>query len=261
MAKAETRKLFTTWHKKLGIFSAAFLIFLSITGVLLNHAHDLKLDTNDVNAPFLLEIYGVELPEVTAVELAHNWLSHQEEVLYFGYDEFAECKGEFLGAVSLPDYWIAVCGLEIQLYTYTNQLVERAGPMHGLPQPIVQVGKCNNSLCVSDGTDSYQLNADEMTWAQVQYPVGKVLQWVELTEPPLHVLAQVQSNRHGGEITWERVVMDLHAGRFLGGVGPLFMDAVALLFIVLAVTGIILWMQKNKRSGQRREKGRRKLKE
>lgn len=259
MAKAEFRKLFTAWHKKLGIFSAAFLIFLSITGVLLNHAHDLSLDSNDVNAPFLLELYGVELPEVTAVELAHNWLSHQEGVLYFDYNEFGVCKGDFVGAVSLPDYWIAVCTLEIQLFTYTNQLVERAGPVQGLPQPVERVGKCYNSLCLFDGSQIFQLDADAMAWMAVDYSEGKALQWVALTEPPLHVLAQVQYNRHGGEITWERVVMDLHAGRFLGSVGPLFMDAVALLFIVLAITGIVLWAQKSRKGASR--KGKQKSRE
>lgn len=254
MAKADSRKLVTYWHKKLGIFSALILIFLSVTGVLLNHAHHLRLDSNDVNTPFLLELYGVKLPEVTAVELSHNWLSHQEGVLFFGYDEFGQCRGDFVGAVSLPEYWVAGCSKELQLFTYSNQLIEKVSVLQGLPQPVESIGVCLDGLCVSDGQTAFRFDDEEFTWAPVNYSSGEHLVWSELTVPPLHVLAQVQSSRHGGEITWERVVMDLHAGRFLGSMGPLFMDLSALMFIVLAISGVILWSKKSRRTTRRAQK-------
>ena len=38
-------------------------------------------------------------------------------------------------------------------------------------------------------------------------------------------------------ISWERLLLDLHAARFLGPLAGLFSDLMALLIVVLAVTG------------------------
>lgn len=258
MAKRDSRKLITSWHKKLGIISAAFLIFLSLTGVLLNHAHQLKLDANDVGAPFILELYGIEMPEVSAVQLPQNWLSSQEGILYFGYEKLAKCSGDLVGAVPLQDFWIAVCSAELQLYTYSNQLIERVGVLHGLPQPIERAGVCHDAFCLDTGAAVLKLDVEALAWSELEVAEG-IVDWSEVMQPPLHVLSQVQRHRHGGEITWERVVMDLHAGRFLGPLGPLFMDLMALLFIVLAVTGLVLWSKKGRKSNRQRTRNRHKV--
>ena len=42
-------------------------------------------------------------------------------------------------------------------------------------------------------------------------------------------------------LNWQRFLLDLHAGRIAGLAGQLIMDLAALILIVLAVTGTVIW--------------------
>ena len=48
-------------------------------------------------------------------------------------------------------------------------------------------------------------------------------------------------------ISWERWLQDLHSGRFFGPVGIWVMSLAALIFIVLAFTGLLVWLSTLKR--------------
>ena len=39
----------------------------------------------------------------------------------------------------------------------------------------------------------------------------------------------------------EQIVLDLHSGRLFGNIGVLVMDLVAILLIILSITGFIAW--------------------
>ena len=47
------------WHRSIGALAALFLLMLAITGILLNHNLDLKLEQRHLDWPWLLEHYGV----------------------------------------------------------------------------------------------------------------------------------------------------------------------------------------------------------
>ncbi|MGD2130714.1 MAG: hypothetical protein PVJ17_15530, partial [Lysobacterales bacterium] len=51
-----------------------------------------------------------------------------------------------------------------------------------------------------------------------------------------------------GMITWERLLLDLHAARFLGPMTALFTDLMAGLILFLAGSGIWLWWLKRQRA-------------
>ena len=50
------------WHRKLGIIAAFFIIFLSITGVALNHTTTLSLAHEPISNTWLLDHYGIAPP-------------------------------------------------------------------------------------------------------------------------------------------------------------------------------------------------------
>jgi hypothetical protein len=47
----------------------------------------------------------------------------------------------------------------------------------------------------------------------------------------------------GRGLSVERVIADLHSGRVIGIVGPFVMDVVAVLLIVLSLSGLLLWLR------------------
>jgi hypothetical protein len=44
-------------------------------------------------------------------------------------------------------------------------------------------------------------------------------------------------------LNWERVILDAHSGRLFGNLGVWFMDIVALMLILLSVSGIYIWLK------------------
>jgi hypothetical protein len=52
-----------------------------------------------------------------------------------------------------------------------------------------------------------------------------------------------------GDIHWERVLFDVHSGRLFGRYGPWLMDIMAVLFVVLAVSGLVMARRRHHRRG------------
>ena len=50
------------WHRKLGIVAAFFLIFLSLSGIALNHTDTLSLAHSPIKNSWLLDHYGIASP-------------------------------------------------------------------------------------------------------------------------------------------------------------------------------------------------------
>ena len=44
-------------------------------------------------------------------------------------------------------------------------------------------------------------------------------------------------------LTVERIVLDAHSGRLFGDIGVFFMDIVAVLLILLSLSGLYIWLR------------------
>lgn len=53
-------------------------------------------------------------------------------------------------------------------------------------------------------------------------------------------------------LTVDRVILDIHSGRFFGTLGPWVMDAMAVLFIILSVTGVYMWWHRSRELKRKR---------
>ena len=49
-------------------------------------------------------------------------------------------------------------------------------------------------------------------------------------------------------LTLDRVILDIHTGRFFGDAGRIVMDIVALAMLLLSLTGVCLWFGRRKQS-------------
>ena len=64
------------WHRKLGIVAAFFLIFLSISGIALNHTEEFSLGHIPVSSSLLLDHYGIQAPKQV-----HHYIVTTRQVL------------------------------------------------------------------------------------------------------------------------------------------------------------------------------------
>ncbi len=236
----------TKWHKRLGLVSAVFVLLLSFTGILLNHTSALHLGKTFVSAPWVLSVYSVESPNIRAFAMNENFVSQAGKAIYFDNQRVWVCDGSLQGALIADDYWVALCSESLALFSFDNVLIETIDVTYGLPVPILRVARCGEGVCIKTKNQALALDFDSLAWTPID-DLGLV--WLIPSQAPEALRRDISLQAKQRVITLEKVVLDLHAGRFLGGLGPFIMDVVAICFCLLAGTGIYMWSRKrNKRS-------------
>ena len=77
-------------HRYIGLIICIFLVLLSITGIFLNHTEDLKLSERHLKWPWLMKIYGFEVPQVDQhFEVGDHFISnYQGQIFIDGQSSF-----------------------------------------------------------------------------------------------------------------------------------------------------------------------------
>lgn len=238
------RKTVTEWHKRIGLISAVVVILLSLTGILLNHTDGLGLDRSYISNSSLLKLYKVPEPQITNFALRETWLSASDSHIYLNGERLEACEGKLVGAIVLEEYWVLGCSEGIALFTPDNELIEVVDASSGLPLPINKIGICHPNACIDGHGNIHELDIEAMTWQTLKRRVA--VDWSKPSKAPKNIMKAVTRKAMSEVISWEKLVLDIHAGRFLGNVGPWLLDLFALFCCFFAVTGIYIWNSKRK---------------
>lgn len=238
-------------HRQLGMALAFFIIFLSITGILINHGNSLQLDKTKVSLSWLHDHYNISAPEhfdkYAITELAHIvvagkqvWLDEQ---LLFTSQYEVNSAGKWL------QFIIITTTNSLHLYNSVGELVDVMDTSAGLPQGILQLAVNNSQISLRTDNGIYQSNDELYSWQltahkssekNITSPVNNWFNTTKLTDQE----KQFYQQKYRSQIlTWERIILDLHSGRFFANMGVLFMDLVALFLILLSLTGIYIWVR------------------
>ncbi|MDF1644822.1 MAG: PepSY-associated TM helix domain-containing protein [Pseudomonadales bacterium] len=234
------------WHRRLGLILVLFLVLLATTGILINHSDQLDID-QPVRNSAVLSWYGVDSPDqVTGIQTPLGWFSQMGTGIYQQKKRIAQCdEATFVGALALPNQFILACEQVLFVLDESGQVEEKLDALFGLPVPINGLSKNDsNEVLIRVGIDKsssqvYKLNLEMAQWAIVT-PVGQY-EWPSLLAIPSDLQAALLSDYRGTDISWERVLLDLHSGRLFGSVGNWLMDIVAVLILLLASSGLRLW--------------------
>ena len=244
MIHKKWRAVLWRWHRRLGITFLIFIIWLSASGILLNHTDDLGLAEQPVHQQFLLSLYGIERPAIHSYQIAGQWISHSGEHLYRNSTQITHCAGTFSGIAlapatdGSPNIIAAACGDEIALFTAQGELVERINASYALPRPLQSLGQCETAkqeICFSANNRSFMLNVNDVVWAESTQNINPSA----TSQLPSNLQKALEQSALS--LDWEKVILDLHAGR-LFGLGPWLMDIVGVLFIVLGLSGLGIWL-------------------
>ncbi|WP_370979318.1 PepSY domain-containing protein [Agaribacterium sp. ZY112] len=252
MRKKHFRRLARRWHKRAGLMSAVVVLLLSITGILLNHTDALRLAKFKVSSPWLLSLYGQEVPEFRSYSLAPDGkvllVSALSTHVYVEAKPLYQCSQTLVALSAFKGSLAVACRQSLALFDAQLNLVDVSDIYSGLPAPIESMGRCDQHFCIVSAAGQYALNSDTMQWQ----PSQANLSLTPVQATPAWVKKQVMASYGASELSWERVVLDLHAGRFLGSIGPFIMDLIALLFILAAVSGVYMWLGQNKKAAKKR---------
>ena len=207
------------WHRRVALAVCLWLLVLAGSGLLINHAHGWGLDRSSLAFSLQRLFYGIERDgEGLCTEAAIPG---------------PDCAGVF-ARLSLASGELLLGGDALFLIDEHGVLLERLAAAN--------FGLSGFEAGLLDGQDVYLRDT-----RQVVRTDPELLDWQALDSAAAEALAggEWQVRVEGGvSISWERFLLDLHAARFLGPLASVFTDLMAILALLLALSGIWFWWLK-----------------
>ncbi|MBQ0840991.1 MAG: PepSY domain-containing protein [Gammaproteobacteria bacterium] len=248
------------WHGRVGVLAASFVLLLAFTGLCLNHVSSWGFDSKALRSPALLGLYGMaESGTLVSYPLADGYISESNGQLFYQDDEIARCDGALVGAVTISveasAQIVIACERQLLLFSPTFQLIEQIGPALGLPLAVQRVGLVDGQLLIATSAGLFFSDLNALSWISVneegseaenENAVASATQWSQAAVAPERLSLALAGRIDSEDITYERLLLDIHSGRILGEWGVYLVDAMAILFMLLALSGVYIWLQGKK---------------
>ena len=228
---------------RLGLAAMVFFLLLAVTGVVLNHSTELGLDNRYVHASWVARWYGIsaEAPRHTFRAGVHDLIAANGRWALDGRisgDKFPEP----IGLVELPDMVVVAGSTSLYLYGKDGALIDRL-ERSALPAvPVQAIGAGASQLVLRTASGTFESSnalswqrapRDGIAWSSpADLSVDERERYARLLEPGVSV---------------ERILLDLHSGRFGGRYGPLLVDLLAVFLGVLSLSGAWLFFKRKHR--------------
>jgi len=242
--KTFRRQLFFL-HRYLGIASALFVTLLAVTGLMLNHTEQLHLDERKVQWAPLLSWYGIEVPKPgNSVVVNGQRLTDFAGQLYLNEQPVTQSTGKLIGAIAMPQFFVAAYESELLLVTPYGELVERLNGLAGVPTPVLAIGvQTKKHLPVlRSGVGEFIADQELFEWRTLDRVEN--ISWSQSQMVPPDVEQRLRALYSGEGLNLESVILDLHSGRIMGSLGVLVMDLAAMTLLLLVGIGVWLWIRR-----------------
>jgi len=227
------------WHRRLGVLAAAFVLMLSVTGIVLNHSPALGLDRTFVDWPWLSRAYGDGSADLPAYQPGQNWVFRAANGrVYFNTIEVAPCSGHLVGALLVGELFIAACAEELLLITPDGELLEAVNTSAGLPVPVLGVGLVEADAVLQTSAGWWLADLDSIDFSEPA-AAGALIQQHAPGVLPDVIRDDIPAQESW--LSWERLLLDLHSGRVAGPLGVLLVDLVGVVLAILAMSGLAMW--------------------
>lgn len=229
------------WHRTLGLAAALLVVFLSVTGVMLNHGPALDLDRRTTDSRWLLDWYGLGLKgEIVSYRAGDQWVTWSDNHLFLDGRAVAEHAARPTGVARSKGVIAAATRAEVFLLTPEGDLIERLTGA-AVPGSIARMGvTAAGQVIVETDAGRFGAKTDFLGWTRTD----GTARWSVPAPTPAPIRQKVLVDYRGHGLSWSRVLLDLHSGRLFGAWGPLVMDVTAIILVILAVTGLVNWRRR-----------------
>jgi hypothetical protein len=234
-------------HRYGGIISAVLIIFICVTGLAHNHTDDLELGSVPVDAEWLLDAYGIATPPLNSFAFGTVAASQIDSNLYYGTTALPGNFSALTGVIQSGDRVIIATTNKLLLLTRSGESIETLEAYMGIPAGIHRIGlDAEQGTVLSTASGDWHSDSELTNWEMLTDT--KTTVWSEPVALPADLQQQLKMLYRGQGLSVERVLLDLHSGRIFGLAGPLLADLVAVVFILLALTGIWMWFKTRRKS-------------
>lgn len=229
-------------HRYIGLTSALVLLMLAITGIALNHTDDLKLDSQMIQSKTILDWYGIKSPDnLNSFATNNHWLTQINQQIYFDNTLQLQKNEPLLGAVETDEFIVTALSNSLLLLSLQGELIEQSRlnaiekiGLDSQQRIVIKTGK--EVIFSDDGLLSWQLHNNEN------------IKWSIASKIPATIAQNIKNNFRSSILPLERVLLDIHSGRFFGYIGVIIVDISGVLLIILVLSGSAIWLKHKLRS-------------
>jgi hypothetical protein len=217
------KQITARWHRRMALFVSLWLVVLAASGMAINHAHGLGLDRRPLPDNLQSLVYGIKAKPAPFCDSA----------AILGTD----CASVF-AQLPLPAGRLLVSGRDLFLLSAEGQLLEKLSvSLFGLDSLNAVLAR-DAHIYLRDASRTVRTDEEFLQWDVLSPEAAG-----SLTADPWQVRANSPDT-----VSWERLLLDLHAARFLGPFAQWFNDLVAVLILLLALSGMRMF--RLRRNGQ-----------
>ncbi len=239
------RKHLSKWHRRAGIFAALIAIYLSITGLMLNHSHDLGLDTARLQSGLLLKWYGVKLPDGLHVQTEKDKVYMLGTSLFLNNRNLGQYDSALSGAAEHGQLLVIALKDSLLILSQQGDLIETLTLSSGLPGKVDHLASIDGQLIIQSGAEIYRSDNELLSWRrEVQLPAPP--NWSKTEPLTAETVERLMPLLPAYGPSWERVLQDLHSGRFFGLPGTLLIDLTGIILLLLSISGIVSFTLRKK---------------
>ncbi len=228
------------WHRRIGLLASTFIIFLVITGIILQHSDGLGLPSKHLTNSWLLKYYGIKPNPIKTYLVGNQTISHAGNKIYFSGKPIAEDVENLFGAIIQDDRFIIASSNSLIIINHEGTLIDEITTLDGLAEAPLGISESSDGSTITRGqSKNWQSQNGLFNWKEYKEPHSN---WISPSITPPTLQQAIEAHDISQQINLERLLLDAHSGRVFGKYGIYVIDAAAILLMVLALTGIWLWV-------------------
>jgi hypothetical protein len=225
------------FHRYTGLTVGVIILMLSVTGIILNHTDNLQLDQQFVKSPAILDWYGIAAPKLqNSFPIQQHWLTQSGEQIFLDTKPVYQTQKFLIGATMNGAFIAAAFNDSLLLLTLEGKVIEQINK-----KSIQKIGREDEDRIYIKSQDIVYFSDDALlSWQIADHPP---LQWSITAPLPGGLKNRLTTLSRNTILPYERVILDIHSGRFFGTYGIFIIDLAGILFILLAISGTWIWLK------------------
>jgi hypothetical protein len=226
------------WHRWLGLTAAIPVLWIALSGLMLNHAARLGFDDRMVTSGWILRHYN-QIPEgkpyafVVGDRIITGWSGE-----LFLDQKFLPLQGEPVGAAAFKGQLIIATPEKIAIFDGSDDLLLELDDLSLPGTPIQGVEVVDDQLLLKAANQTFVLSDDFFSAEKATREIISVSP-KELLAADEEALTKAIHNRRGMPLS--RVILDAHSGSLFGWPGWVITDLSAVCLIILTLLGLRLF--------------------
>lgn len=225
------------FHRYTGLIIAVIVLLLSVTGIMLNHTEELKLDERFVESPVILDWYGIKAPKPElAYSIRGQWILQAGHQIYLNTDPILKKTEPLIGAAVNDEFIVAAFPTVLFMLSHEGEVIEQIQK-----SPIENIASGENERIYIKSRGRVFFSDDGLlTWETSDQ---RNIEWALPDPLPGDLEKNLKRKSRHRILPFERMTLDLHSGRFFGRFGVYIIDFTGLLLILLTVSGCWIWLR------------------